>query len=331
MANKSHQSKLLGNVLGQETDKVSSLIFTTELDPASRYDIRNYVYSPSKNSFEWLSETWDEKERKKLKARAKKQVKTAFFGREAYENLEVEPLEAMIGGWEKQKYENHRYELSRPYKWGTLGLSLLNYFIRSPIRKPESLKYIQDGVRELAEKPEIRKKLTDILIREEGLFRTSKAFGEIKNDCYRVQAFGNYQTSLEEVATLLRETESNCLRNVSKLIDRLLGSEALKIATEIAKSSIHNFRVTGGKTKEIYGPEKPVHSIEYVLNDGSTINCFTIRDGVLDDDRNGKFNAYQVVWTAIEKTLAKTGFDSLKDVAFAGAILGYLNGLASFG
>lgn len=299
------------------------------ISPELVRNIRSYIFNeradPRRDSNHFYSYLYGNEESDEKKQNHKS--KPYFFAnKEAFDNLEVRELEILLGGWE-ESWAGYNFVDENCWKWGKFGHGLLNYFIRNPLTNSEALRYIQEGVKEVVYNPEIKNKLSNILIQEEGLFRTSNSFKKIENECYRVNSFGIYKTSLEKIIDFLCDAKSDCLRDIKKSLERLLKDGKFLIASKIAQSQTHKILITGGKIiKGSWSRNVPGHSIDYLAGD-SKIHCFNIEDDVLDD--KGTFNAYEPVWAAIKKTLNKEGFEELDNVAFDGAVLGYLNGLAS--
>ena len=356
-------NRTLKHGLGKgRVEKLRSLVLHTNFNPRTRYDINEYVrisgrdiednedldddtrkYSDSK--FKFFSKMYGSEE--KIYGSKIKREENLFFASGTYDNLETEKLEALIGGWEtswngkeysipnREEREDKKNNLQTE-GWGRLGRDMLNYFIRHPITDASTITYLQQAIKELAERKDLRKEITSHLSYNE--FHTFGSFQGIKNEYNRVKSFSNSQNAIREAIKILGRSESDCLRDLGSSLERRLEDDSLKTPKEIALRKNHQFSIIGEEfvTERSWDGKhdikKPAHIVNYVLDKDKEIPCFWIKNESLRAGRNGdggSLNAYEVVWEAIRKSLGNKGCEGLENIAFNGAVLGYLNGLAS--
>ncbi len=328
--------------LGRErARKMRHLVLHKSLKPDLKYDIGKYVQTQEdveetdEDNFKFISEMW-ESEREKYASKIK--INGAFFAPRALEDLEVERLEILVGCWRKDRSDRYTVsyepELSEgeiffgTKGFGAYGRQLLNYFIRNPITDPKLLVYLQQAVRELSERKDLRKELTDCIESTNG-FYTLREFNEIKNDCFRVKAFANSQNATKRIIKILKKAEDGCLTDLRLSLEKNLAGDNLRDALKIASRKNHQINIVGNETgKDEYGFKYQVHFINYVFDSDREIHCFSIPDDSCKRDDDKGFNAYEVVWSAKKEKL-DSGVNGLENIAFGGVVLGYLNGLAN--
>ncbi|MCD4666524.1 hypothetical protein K8R47_01810 [archaeon] len=203
---------------------------------------------------------------------------------------------------ENQQYAINAFGNNLCYHSG--GERILFHFMKYPLRSSQIIRYVQEGVKELVEVKDIKKRVDKNFQELNGVGWINRGRGGSgSNIRYLVKS----QTSLEDLVKALESTDSQILRDIRTCFQTNLKNKNLIKGFEISNKEKHILTFDLNKGEIFYSEE-------------SFSNRFCTEREV---------NPTDFIWSYINNEVGEEGNIALEEMSLNGNMLGFINGLAS--